>query len=62
MANAIPCSQFQKTSVFKYCENQHHLHVCQIVNIFNSISVNFLQFLYTTIWNDVYHHTNAQKI
>jgi len=29
---------------FKYCENQHHLHACQIVNILSSINVNFLQF------------------
>jgi len=34
---------------FKYCQNQRHLHGCETVNIFNSINVNFLQFLCTTI-------------
>jgi len=28
----------------KYCKNQHHFHVCPLVNIFNSINVDFLQF------------------
>jgi len=32
-----------------------------IHNIVNSINVNFLQFLWATIWNDVYHHAKAQK-
>jgi len=34
----------------KYCKNQHHLYGCQIVDILNSINVNFLQILCTTIW------------
>jgi len=37
------------------------LHVCQIVVILNSINDNFLQFLCTTIWNDVYQQAKAQK-
>jgi len=39
MANTILYSQFQKK--LKYCENQHHLYICQIVDILNIIKYKF---------------------
>jgi len=49
----------------KYCENQHHLHICQIVDILNSINVNFLQFcvkkyemMYTNMPRQIYLFSN----
>jgi len=49
MAMIMQFHALNSKKLFKHHENQHHLHVCQIVNIFNSINVNFLQFLCTTI-------------
>jgi len=50
----------KKTS--KCHENQNHLHSCQIMSILNSINVNFLQFLCTTIWNVAYQfYAKVQK-
>jgi len=52
IANAIPYSQFQ-TKFKELWEPTSFVSVCPIVDILNYINVNFFQYLYTTIWNDV---------
>jgi len=59
MANAIPCFQFQKNIQILWEPTSFVcLSNCEYLN---SINVNFLQVLFTTILNGKYQHVKAQK-